>query len=880
MSSLTVFLAPPGAAEGIRDVLQDFSAVGLVDPFLWLQDDGGPIGEAVHIAGGRQSGTTVQTILTERAYDRVRLAVIVPLIAGSSTVPISTERSLGELLSSSSGVAQVIRLRLIVVRPGGPESLQPTVIEGTHNLLIAPEDSLGPGRGHILLNPSTDPIDIGRYAAPVVAGVVGLWTGSGHAPFDDTAVLPGESIRMVRSFYRRLDTAEMECGLRNRVFDLQSGLPLPRVNGSTVVYADESLLATQNMANALWSKHHGVLKGPRVSAGTVTDEKIGASRAIKMLLSFLGAALRNAPGQWYAVAVNRVSSATAGAVHGAVYGRVPSAYSVVVNGVTAEGIPANWEQVGLASNQISDVLLDVDANRSHEVRYDLSDLWRDYAAGALTLCDAGDRAQGLPPIQIGASRGVLRSTADAVASEHDAFRVPDSVAPMVETRSVAASDPLGIEDLQRKLLEAERDAGVGHDARQTLGELSRWRARAQRSYGAQVGGTLALALGSARAEAADLLRRIEAAGDIDAIDGAATAKQKRLALWMKVFAGVFLAVLVIAAALTGTKVISFTTGAVIAAVALVSWAVATVWTFMIGQRELFRELNRRRAGVSAVEAAKTNLEAALRDLSRLTEAYGQYLSWSTALAAVLREPFGPDRPEEERRARIDSGLPLNTRLGIARPEESLMSDAALQIRRGLFGAGWLTGPWEGALGGAGEALGPLGHDLRGNPNAMFTQQGKGSGSGLDRWSARIAAGEITLHGSDKLWQNAIGHLDGPGNALSSTLLDRVEVPSEGTPQVSSLTEFMAGVDSGRNPFGIQRFDEVLLTDEARSAGRATVAESSGEPVRTRLGQIAVLTQVSQGLQVYEFVFGDQTEPGPWNGSLPPEPEPPLSDMVF
>lgn len=880
MKALTVFLAPAGAADGVLDVLQDLSAVGLVDPFLWLQDDGGPLGEAVHVADGRQAGTTLQTALTERAYQRVRLVVIVPLLAGAASVPVSTERTLGELLSSSSGVAQLVRLRLFLVRPGGAELPKPTVVEGAHNLLLAPEDSLGPGRGHALLDPSTDPIDIGRYAAPVVAGVVGLWSGISHAPFDDMVVLPGESIRMVRSFYRRLDTAEMESRLRNQVFDLQSGLPLPRINGSTVVYAEDTLLATQNMANALWRKHSGVLKGPRVTAAVVTDEKVGALRAIKMLLSFLGAALRNAPAQWYAAAVNRVSSAAAGVVHGAVYGRVPSAYSVVVNGVTADGVPASWEQVGLASNQISDVLLGTGAKRSHEVRADLTELWRDYAAGALTLCDAGDRGQDLPPTQIGASRGVLRSTADAVASTHDAFRVPDSVAPMVETSSVAATDPLGVEDLQRRLTEAERDTGIGHDARQTLGELNKWRARAQRSYGTQVGAILAHALGTARTEASALLRRIEAAGDIDAVDGTAAAKQKRLALWMKIFAGVFVVAVVVAAVLTGTKVVSFAVGAMIAVISLVLWVVATVWTFMLGQRELFRELNARRAGVSALEADRTNLEAVLRDISRLTEAYGQYLSWSVVLGAVLREPFGPARADEGRRVQIDSGLPLNTRVGVARPEAPLLADTALQIRRSLFGTGWLTGPWENALAGVGGALGPLGHDLRENPNLVFTQQGKGSGSGLDQWSNRLASGEITLAGSDGLWQNAIGNLDGAGNVPTGALLDRVEVAGEGGRQISGLTDFMAGVDAGRNPLGIQRFDDVLLTDTARSAGRAAVTESLGEPVRDKLGQVAVLTQVSQGLPLYEFVFGNTNEPGPWNGSLPSDPESPLSGMVF
>ena len=38
MDALTVFLAPDGAAGGVRDVLRDLSAAGLVEPFLWVRE--------------------------------------------------------------------------------------------------------------------------------------------------------------------------------------------------------------------------------------------------------------------------------------------------------------------------------------------------------------------------------------------------------------------------------------------------------------------------------------------------------------------------------------------------------------------------------------------------------------------------------------------------------------------------------------------------------------------------------------------------------------------------------------------------------------------------------------------------------------------------
>ena len=96
-----------------------------------------------------------------------------------------------------------------------PTTPDPTlVLEGWHNLLVAPEDSAGPGLGAVPWGPLTDPLDFAQYTAPVIAGIAGLWAGLEQTPFDTLEILPGQTVRAVRAFYRRLDTSEVEEHLR------------------------------------------------------------------------------------------------------------------------------------------------------------------------------------------------------------------------------------------------------------------------------------------------------------------------------------------------------------------------------------------------------------------------------------------------------------------------------------------------------------------------------------------------------------------------------------------------------------------------------------------------------------------------------------------
>ncbi|NMN95063.1 magnesium transporter [Antrihabitans stalactiti] len=869
--SLNVLVARRGTADGILDVLTDLSAVGLVSPFLWVAEHE-VTRTTVHatvVDGGRKHRTTIQSTLAARNFAYVRLVVLVPVSGSAESPSIGTHQELSELLNSSAGGARVTRVRILIVRPDGP-TVDSATIEGWHNLLIAPEDARGPGSGHELLTPTDDPVVIGRHAAPAIASTVGMWAHIDHAPLDNSAPPPGQTIRVVRSFYRSIDASAAESQLRRKVFESGTALPLPRQQGESVYYIDDAAISARAMARAWWNKSRHLLRGPRVSPPPVPVKTIGALEAIKMFFSYLLAALKNSPGEWYAGVVRRVSTGVAGAVQSTVFG-ARSEYAVVVNGVTAQGAPAGLDDIAAASDRLGAML--GGGMDDHDVRSDLSSVWDDYANGALTLADGGERSPGMPPIQIGANRAVMRSVTDCVVAESERFEVAGPLAAVIGISSVSPNDVYAINTLAATLSRAEGDPVVGFEAKNTGMALKEWATVTGRSYGAQVGRAILESLAVTTREVRELIGRMEGRTGAPDISTQARARQRMLAMCIKLFGGLLFVALVGLGLLFGFAVLPLQWALGFAFMSILAWAVASVVTFMKERGELFAEMARRQSDSAKAEADRLNLKTALRDVNRLSTAYSQYLAWSRALGALLRAPFGPEAAAVPVLPHIGVGLPLSTKIGVAKPGGDVVANVAQQVRRDLFRIGWLTPVWERAIADAGNGLGALGQDIRENSRLLFGSEGVGSGSPLDVWSSEVAAGRVVASGSDELWRQVLSTLSDPRSPIGAALRDHVESVSPAGPEIVGLPDFLAGLEAGAGDLGVQYFDDELFTDAAASAGDPRIAlnwpPSDGGPddprarPRVGLGAVTALTQFSDAIPEYLFRFvGTRSQPAP------------------
>ncbi|BCN58340.1 magnesium transporter [Prescottella equi] len=855
VKALTVILGSGGVSEGVRDVLTDLSAAGLISPFLWVEQtgDASVVGadDAIEVVGGVERSVRLQDVLASRVLDRVRVCVVVPAAAGSVPVGSAFERAVAELVSSNSGGAQVTRMRLLLHRPGDDVSAATVwAPAGWHNLVVAPEDSRGPGMGHRTLQSTADPIDLGRHTAPVLASVAGLWVDVEHAPLDDLPVLPGNALRVVRSYYRRLDTSGAEDELRRRVLDFGGQLPLPSGTGASVVYANDVASATSRMAQLVWSRHRHLLEGRRVAPPPVAPrQEIGLGEAIRVFLSFLGAVIRNAPAALFARVVKTLSSTVASRTENALFG-AESAYKLVVNGVDADGRPAGWSEYEVASKRIA-AKLDAAAGRApaaQSATADLSDLWRDFRRGALTLADAGERSPDLPPVQVGAHAAVLRSATDVVPGPADRFtEIPGIVSATIDVHAVDAADVLGISEFSEKLSALEADPTLGLEVRRTNAALRTWADRLGQSYAVAFGGILAQRLSTTLGEVRSLVERIEGAAPPEDLVEVTARRHRKLVRKVQALTLGFAVVAVIAGVLAGADVVSWWTGGTVIALSLLGWCGTVARAFMSEQQQLQRLLAEQEAAAVARETDQENLRAALRDVECQSAAYRQYLSWSRALGAFLANPLGASADARPAGRTVEWGLPLSVVVASSSPEPEQVERLAEQLRHDLLGIGWLSDQWDTLVSNAAGELGASGRDLRRNPALLTEQPGVGSGSALDEWSALLHEGRAEAGGAAVLWERARTELALSGGELPGRIAGVVEFHEDGVVRRGSLGEFLAGVGTDSVSEDRSFFDRSIFTDLASTKGLTAVEISASDTAPAGLGLVAVTTQFTEGI---------------------------------
>lgn len=861
MANLVVILAPAGPAVAIRETLRDLSAVGLIEPFVWL--DATSVGQgtinALAVKQGKVTGTSLQALATAERPTRIRLVSLVPVFGGLGAVDSAVEQQVALLLQGSTGNVPFTPIRAVITRIGDPTTSGAIARMGWHNVLLAPEKSMGPSLGRARLESNDDAHEVGKYATAALAGVAGLWRDLDDSPFDDMNIEPGESIRVARSYFRKLQSASLESQLRALVTATAEALPLPTEGGSSAVYVEDSSLATKTMAKALWERHKAILSGPREKRQASSAKPIGALGAIKMFFGFLWASLRNAPQQWMRSVVVSVSSHVARTVHNAVFGGNPSAYEVIVGGVTSTGLPASWLDLADAVDSIDDILEQSGEQREHHSLDDHATLWKEFAAGAMTLADGGDRVKGLAPVQIGPRRGVLRNVGLCVPSPASRFTaIPGHLAAKIGVVGVDAYDVLAINNLHARLMHMQSEASVGLEVGSTLRALEAWNTEHRGSYAGRAGSTLGEALVKTSAEIKSFLEELRSAGAAEDIPAAMAARQKKLSKLLRIVALVFGVVVLGVLALFGFAVISATIALIAGISAVVMWLVTTVVAFARGQRDLFRMMNARQELIANVEVIKRNLRYAVRDLKRLTDAYAQFLAWSRLLGSFLAAPFGSPVTVDDDGERLGSGLPMSVKLGAAVVEPEALGNAVVTLRRDIFRAGWLTEPWEEIVAAAPSMIGPDAYELRSDPWSIYGHSGAGSGSLLVRWADLLVAQGVDPSVADRLWHRVLEQLDGDKRELAQSLLESITEVGQSSAQRVSYNSFMDGVDDPAAVTSSSNFDPEVFEQSVRATASSHVDRSWGRTATVGLSRVAVMTQLSAGSQSYFFVAHGQS----------------------
>jgi hypothetical protein len=813
----------------VLDLLRDWSAAGLLTEFVWVQESELAVDAALSrtpcsvVSAGRLSRKLLSDHLADaRGVQAIRLLVVGVVGAEAAVVEHASAQRLNNALRQGSG--EVVPIHCVLARHGAGRWRTDVGWAGWHNAVVAPEEAWHPGAFPEVLYDGGDDDEFLGHCALAAAGSAGLWLGMSEGPFDAQPQPVGGSTVVTRTFVRRLDASGVSSALRDRVLDVSSGLPAPQ-GASEVESASSPQSAADEMCAALVGKHTSLFRRDRRVPAPAPPQHVGALQALRMLFSFLRVALLGAPRLWAERLVGSVSSGVARKVNEAVFGQ-DSAFSVVVRGRDSSGRLATIDGLVGGAETMAEHLRSVDLTVDLALP-SLDTFWQDFVNGGLTLGDAGRRSPGLEPLVLGGRPVHVRDARAISPAPSQPFVARGRPAQQVASDPVATHDVLGIQAVREALSQMiAQDGAAAVEAGAELGRLNSWSSPLRSSYAGRVGGRLCAEMRTAREDVGRLRDELAQAGGSDSVPVDVMATQERLARIQRILAVSLLLVLAVAAVAASQGWVRTSTAVGVGVGAVLSGTVASLLVFLKAQKILFQFLHRRRQQIEAVETARYNLVAAVRELHRASVLYRQYLQWAPVLGRFLEQPFGTVAHLQSEGIRLQGRLPRALWLGHAVPDDDAVGHVAHDIGRHVFAVGWLGAQWDRLLLGAPARLGPAGHQLRTDPQRLFGDPAEGADSPLVSWRGQLEAHGTGDDLAEVVWTRATDALERLGAThVNRTLLHRVEVlggrHNEAVTGVDVLEDLALAVTSPAQ----QAFDLALFTPRAQGAGAQGVVQS-------------------------------------------------------
>ncbi|MEO3939262.1 hypothetical protein V3N99_21315 [Dermatophilaceae bacterium Soc4.6] len=855
-SDLVVVLVPPaGALQAVVGHLADWCAAGVLGEFVVTSSApgtglAGTLGASWVIGPQGRTPVRLSSHLADRDPGRVRVVLLSSPLGGVPSVTAASALTLVSLLREASS-ARIVQMNLILVR--GLANSAPLVLEGWHNVLVSPEHGRTPEAAREDLPDYSTPDDLARYATPTVAALAGLVLDIPSSPLDDLVAPPGNQVRTARSYLTTLDAGEVEELLRDGTVNLGGVFPAPYVGTAGSTHVESTSLATSDMAEKLWSRWGPKLLRPRSRPQEEPLREVKVLEALRMLFSFLAAALRGAPGAWWRRTVAVGKARVASRVSDLVFGNA-SAYRAIMPGQAyIRRAPADWQTQLHELGQLGSVL--TSQTTGHDVHIDLSSLWKDLAEGCFTLCDGLERDSLMPPLVIGEQIAVLTRASDCMGSGIEGFELPaGGVSVRLGEIALAPSDYLGAIGLHEQLGYLDHDEDLGPEVGSVARSLQAWMKARNQTFGFQVARRIGHDYGRCVEEIQEYLGILR---DVGTHEDEAPASQRSLAARLLVVLGITVASVVTVGVLVGMAIIGWLLATALAVVLVGGWLMASLIVFMSSQRELFQLLHRRRAAASRAELAQANLLDAVTDARNLGDCYRMYLTWARILGAFLADPLASGAHIRTARKAVADPLPLSVRFAHAVPDGLRVAKVGHVLKQGAFEAGWLTSAWESCLKQEVDDLGARGVSLGGDPQRLF--HARVPDDSLVRAVAdALDADGVATSGSSVLWASILGRV---------TRDDRLLADLVGEVKVSGRRIPLSTYRVAQEPSDAQYLSGTPFSPTGRNKGLHKVAQSWERVTPRGLGWVQLMVQFSVGGS-----GDDLATMGPV--SVPPEPTPP------
>ncbi|KRB75808.1 hypothetical protein ASE01_12155 [Nocardioides sp. Root190] len=863
-NELSVLVVAGDVAGAAIDVLTDWSASGIVDPILVVDETSlrpKDFRVPAHlIVEGRSYATSMQSYLADQVgIDLVRLVALGRVRVTSSMASAEVASEVLKQLQQTLPGARTLQAQVIGTSHQGETLPATSAWLGWHNIVVAPEDSLAPGSGVERLASDAPAGLLDTHLLTSVCTIAGAWAHADGSPLDDDPPLPGNQVTLFRSFTRLLSAQQVENELLGRIISVADGYPLPMVGNERAWAVEDQGAAAQAMADQLLTKHHYVMPQPRVLPPREPVKVLGFWEAFRLLWGFLWSALVNAPRRWVESTVHRFSTGMAALAQRTVFGTDDSEYEVVVRGIRSDGTPASWADI----DQMSAVLASRigPSGSTQTAGTDLSALWRDFAGGAMTLLDGESRSPELPPIAVGAHRGIVTTPGMVVPDPRDLMEPSGAVGANIRGWKVEPADLIQAHALEAELQRvAHGNTMLRTAATADRERLQTWRARVERSYTGRVGHRLGRAVVDTREEVMSLAQQLAGANSALELPNDIEERQRRVATKLRwILLGALVAVAVTVTVIV-LNVIGPIVGTAIATAIVLIWVLSSVVVFMRGQQELFQLLNARKDLGRRAEILQEFLGAAVGDLRRLVRAYRQYLDWTRALGTFVAAPNGVLSDVRQQGVALGAGLPRSIAFGEVQPDPAVLDDVAARLRNEILKAGWLSASWESFLADVPEQLGTRAYEVRENPDAIWVDQGSSDRSLLSAWSGAVDARGVAAGSVDGLRQRVrttlAVHPAGLVEQLSATIRTR---STSGTIELVSYRQFIAGLRDIRDDNHV--FDQSVFTDIGAAGEPWRIAPGSTWTATgaADLGGSVVVAQRSRAISVEDLVFGAEVE---------------------
>ncbi len=849
---VVVLIGSAAHGPAMLEVLRDWSAIGLISPFVWVAAADATTGHAripaVLISQGAQDSVGVQDHLADVGRPPVVRVCALDGLSGEA-VQAAAAVVAGRLEPAAPGTP-ITRVHVLLPAIGMAAAGEPAAAIGWHTVVVAPEDADSPASARVLVTAADDSVTVAMHHAAGVAGLLGLWTGASTCVLDDRPVPPGAQVQLMRSYLRHCDAEAVEVSLRNEVLSLEHGIPAAIADGQAMAYVTHEAADVADTADAVLRLHRVLRPTDRVQPQRSDPRKRRLLESLTELLRFIGGAILSAPKQFAHRVVAGTSTRMAKLGQGLVYGD-DSAYEIVVRGRLPDGRLASWAELESAN---ADLTKSLGAPAGYREGFsDLSAVWKDFVDAGLTLVDGRHRVEGVPQPRVGSSPAVVARAQSVAPSPDEAFlALPQHVKAELGIEQIPSADlqrtAIVLDELQRQ----SQHGALALEMARSHDDLDRWRREVQQSsYTGRFGLHLLTQIQQLRDEITQLRGQLERLRNPEFDADAFAAREARRARLTKITIAAMTAVLAGLGIATYFDWLVWTRALLFGVLAGSAGIATVIGIFAAGQRDLFQLLNKRQWEIDAAQAAQQNLRSALADLDRTLMAYRQYTHWATVLGVFLHQPFGPPLPAPPESQQLAGALPRSVHAGVARPVASAVADTARDVRRHLFRAGWLQVPYDALLRDISRYTPAAEYRAHGSSARIYSDPGAADTSPLAQFSRALATSGVRGTGGDLQWAALQPLLTGMPERSAQLLSD---IRWSGDRLARPLP---AGADS---PAAGLPFDGTVLKEEFRLSDGLRVAEATSALIATRTGLTETTVQIQFGHLITAYELGLDRSP--------------------